>query len=180
MYIDLFPHSRLSEFIIIKIIPLLNPMRIYIPWFMDPPLFARDKSIEVLYPPENMKPQKELNTVLSEYHRWAEQNHDRNYLEILKAVGDIEPLENTTWKIRQMITGSLQSYSGKSEEKTTRWHMLLHLAGELEEQRFEADNILAALKRKKPLLEGSIEKTIGVKSLFRDLPDLPVKSNPLS
>ncbi|HJX33545.1 MAG TPA: hypothetical protein VJ373_00075, partial [Desulfatiglandales bacterium] len=65
-------------------------------------------------------------------------------------------------------------HSGK--EDAIRWHLLLHLAGDIEEKCLETDMLLNALKDKKGPLDGSIEDNSDIKELLRDLHDLGTES----
>ena len=58
-----------------------------------------------------------------------------------------------------------------------RWHIILHLARKVEDQRREADLILKALKQKDSLLKGAIEDTDHLNHILEDLPQF--ESQPL-
>ncbi|MFC1866962.1 hypothetical protein ACFL0H_02350 [Thermodesulfobacteriota bacterium] len=170
MPVLLLPHSELPEALIEKVITFFGPINTCLPWFMEHPGFINDKAIEFSYPPESLKPKEEFRTILKEYSHWVKQNSDRSYLQIIKSDQGSELTDNTTWEIRQMLGRTVQSASGKEETNILRWHLLLHLAREIEEQRMAADKILKSLKDKNSLLEGSIEKGDSVTSLLVDLP----------
>ncbi|MDB9823063.1 hypothetical protein OAC89_05105 [Deltaproteobacteria bacterium] len=171
MPLHLFPHFHPPEPIIKKIVSFLGPIKMYLPWLMEPPGFIDDMSIEISNPPKELKPHESLKAMLSEYRNWAKENRDMIYLGAVKSGRALEPADNTTWEIRRMLVNSIQSLPERNEE-IIRWHLLLHLAGEIEEQRLAADNMLKALKKKKSPLDGSIEKAIDIKSLLKDLPEL--------
>ena len=133
--------------------------------------------IKVLYPPRGLKPKKGFRSLLSEYRNWIERNQDRSYMEILKTDQGKGLNEDTTWEIRQMLGRMTQSVSGPEEDNALRWHLILHLASEIEDHRLEAERILKGLKEKGALLEGSIEKVNDVKNILGDLPQF--ESEPL-
>ncbi|MFC1533536.1 hypothetical protein ACFL7M_09260 [Thermodesulfobacteriota bacterium] len=170
MPVLLFPYFHTHESVIEKVSTFFGPITIYLPWFQEPPEFINYKNIEISYPPDSLKPKDGFKNILSEYHHWVEQNRDKSYLEIIKSDRKSELTDNSTWEIRQMLGRTVQSVSGTEEEKTLRWHLLLHLAREIEEQLVLADRILKTLKDKNSLLEGSIESAEEIRSLLGDLP----------
>jgi len=167
----LFPHSYLPEISIKKIIPVFSTLTIFQPWFMDRPAFLDDlKSIQVLNPPDEFRPENDFRSLLSEYQDWIKRNQDKGYTESFKAHQKIDPTENTTWEIRQAIRRIGAHNSIPEKNHAAKWHLILHLAQEVENQRLEADRLLSDLKEKKSPLQGIIEDTNEVKSLFDDLP----------
>ena len=84
MSVHLFPHSHCNESIIKKVISFFGHMRVYMPWMMEIPDVLKDISIEISRPPEYLKPGNFFMAMLAEYQTWAERNHDRNYIELLK------------------------------------------------------------------------------------------------
>jgi len=179
----LFPHSWLPEASIKKILTLLGPFTVYQPWFMERPAFISETNdsnpVRVMNPPEQLKPAGKFLTLLSEYRTWIRHNHDRSYTEFIKTAQGIELAEDNTWEIRQMLRRMNEDSTALKDElvqdstsgsSTFKWHLVLHLAREIEEQRFEADKILNALKKKNSPLEGSVEDTDHVKGIFEDLP----------
>jgi len=175
MSLHLFPHCHWSESIIKKIIFFFGPVKAYLPWMMETPDILNNMSIEISNPPVYLKPENSFRTILAEYRNWAQRNHDRNYLELIKLGWTGKLTDNKTWEIRQMLGRTVESLSAK-EEKVIRWHLLLHLYGDIEEKRLEADNLLKALKDKKAPLDGSIENSGDIKNLLGDLRDLGTES----
>lgn len=175
MSIHLFPHSHCPESIIKKIISFFGPVRVYLPWMMETPDLFNNMSIEISKPPACLKPRKFLMSMFAEYRNWVERNHDRNYLELIKLGLPGKLTDNKTWEIRQMLGHTVEPHSAK-EEKIIRWHLLLHLAGDIEEKRMETDKMLKALKEKKAPLDGSIENSGDIKDLLGDLHDLGTES----
>jgi hypothetical protein len=175
MSLHLFPHCHWSESIIKKIIFFFGPVKTYLPWMMKTPDILNNMSIEISNPPIYLKPGNSFRAILAEYRSWAQKNHDRNYLELIKLGWTDKLTDNTTWEIRQMLGRTVESLSTK-EEKVIRWHLLLHLYGDIEEKRLEADNLLKVLKDKKSPLDGSIENNGDIKNLLEDLSDLGTES----
>lgn len=170
--IGLLPYSHFSETEIKKILPLFGPIRLFIPWFMKPPslesINVDGNTIDIKYPLKEMKPEEDFEALLREYSRWIQYNQDKGYTEFLKTGQEVGSSENTTWEIRRMIQ------SGKEGDRPAfealRWHLILHLAQDMESQRQEADRILTSLKEKDILFKGIIEESDDVKNLVEDLP----------
>ena len=79
----LFPHFNPPESTLKKIVSFLGPFKVCLPWFMSPPPFIDSVPVEILYPPENLKPKDNFKAMLSEYRSWVKQNQDKTYMEIL-------------------------------------------------------------------------------------------------
>ncbi|MDY7038737.1 MAG: hypothetical protein SV375_21610 [Thermodesulfobacteriota bacterium] len=174
----LFPHSYLSEITLKKIIPVFSTLTIFQPWFMDRPYFLNDlKSIQVLNPPDEFRPENDFKSLLSEYQDWMKRNQDKGYTESFKVHKKIDSTENTTWNIRQAIRRIGANNLISEKEHAVKWHLILHLAQALENQRLEADRLLSDLKEKKSPLQELIEDTDEVKNLFDDLPQFESELN---
>jgi hypothetical protein len=168
MSVHLFPHSRCHESIIKKVISFFGPIRVYIPWMMETPYVLNNISIEISRPPAYLNPGDFFMAMLAEYRTWAERNHGRNYIELLKFGTADRSTDNKTWEIRKMLGRAVES-SSVSEKDFIRWHLILHLAGDIEEKRLETDKLLSELKYKKAPLYGSVEDSGDMKDLLRDL-----------
>jgi hypothetical protein len=177
MSVYLFPHSNPPEDIIKRVTSFFGPMKMCLPWFMEPPTFINEAPVEILYPPDNLRPKDTFKAILSEYRFWVKQNQDRTYWEIIKSDRSGKPEDEATWNIRHMITRGVESISDSEEDLITRRHLVLHLEGEMEEQQASADSILRTLKNKRSPLEGSLEKKLDINGLFEDLPGLDSDSS---
>ena len=170
----LFPHTYLPESSAKKILIFFGPLTIFQPWFMEQPGFMSGADgrnlVQVLNPPNNLKPEEGFKTLLSEYHHWIDDNQDKSYQEFLKASQGRNFTENTTWEIRQMLRQINKSTSTAEEANTLKWHLILHLAREVEDQRREAERMLGILKEKASPLKDIIEEDDDLISLFEDLP----------
>jgi len=175
----LFPHSYLPVSAIKKVISLFGPVRIYQPWFINPPEFIKNIELEIVNPPDYLKPKEDLKAILSGYRLWAEQNHDRSHREILKFSDRTYQDDNATWEIRRLLRGAAQpSAAAKEKELTLKWHLLLHLAYEIERQNFEVRDMLNALKEKGPLVAGALHDPGEMKNSFTDMADLAASDAP--
>jgi hypothetical protein len=177
----LFPHAYPPEPTVKKILSFFGPLTIFQPWFMQLPIFGSGaneaNAVQVLRPPENLKPEKGFVTRLSEYRHWIEQNSDRGYTEFLQVNQDNDLTENTTWEIREMIRRGGRQTSAPQEDLALKWHLILHLAQDVEDQKLEADKALKALKEKDVPLKGIVEEAEDMESLLGDLS--PFESEPL-
>ena len=170
----LFPHACLSEPQVETVLSLFGSLTIFQPFFMEQPTRFNGRedseSIKTVYPPPHLNPGEEFKTLLSEYYTWMDQNKDRGYKEFLKGYQEARLDENSTWEIREMIRRVGKDASITEKAHTQRWHMILHLAGKIENQRREADELLKTLKQKDSLLKGAIEDTAPPKNWLGDLP----------
>ncbi len=170
----LFPHSYLQESTVQKILSFFWPLTIFQPWFMERPIFVPENdelnAIQIMNPPTNLRPEDDFMTLLSEYRQWIQYNQDRSYMEFLKISQEMDLSESTTWEIRQMLRQREQKASTREQDHRSRWHLILHLAQEVVDQRMEADRMLEVLKQKDPPLKGIVEESDHVKSPLEDLP----------
>jgi len=177
----LFPHSYLSKSKIEKVLTLFGSLTIFQPFFMEQPALLNERedleNVKIMTPPTHLNPGEEFKTLLSEYHTWMDQNQDRGYKEFLKRYQEARLTENNTWEIREMIRRVEKYASIPEKAHTQRWHTILHLAREVEDQRREADRLLKKLKQKDSLLKGAIEDIDPKKNFLEDLPQF--ESEPL-
>ena len=169
----LFPHSYISYPDLRKILDLFGRLTICQPWFMDIPLptdETQDLSlVHIVRPPSHLKPKGDIKGLLSEYNLWIRHNQDKGYAASLRtALGTPLP-ENTTWGIRKMINRMGEGSSTPLEEDTLKWHLVLHLAWELEKNLVDAVETLNKVKQQKPPLEDALEKPASSHGLFDDL-----------
>ena len=174
----LFLHSHLPESEIKKILPFFGPLSVFHPWFMEPlslnSINVDADWVHIKYPPPELKPAEDLKTLLAEYSRWIEEYQDKGYTEFLKASQETGLSEHKIWEIRQMIRNDRRESSPALE--TTRWHLVLHLAQDMEDQRHEAERLLTSLKEKDILLKGIIEESDNVQNPVEDLPSFESES----
>jgi hypothetical protein len=187
----LFPHTYLPEPMVQKILSFFGPITIFQPWFMERPVFGSEadeaKTVRVLRPPDDLKPGEDFMIRLSEYRHWIEQNSDKGYIEFLQVSQENDLTENTTWEIRQMIRRegkgvrptllTQQSQECRPDPNSLKWHLILHLAQDVEDQKLEADKALRALKEKDVPLKGTVEESGEMGHLLGDL--APFESEPI-
>ena len=169
----LFPHSYLPEASIKKLIFFLGPVRIYQPWFINPPEYFKGLEIEIVNPSEDFKPKGDFKAILSGYHAWAEQNYDRSRKEILKFRDNADQDDSETWEIRRLLKGAARPAPGiKGEYLPLKCHLLLHLAAEIERNHYDVADMMSALKEKGPVLSGALQDPGEAKGVFADTGDL--------
>jgi hypothetical protein len=175
----LFPHSHLGEQGLKKILPVFGPLSIFQPWFMTPPGFMSLKdyqgAVSILTPPSHMKPEEDFKGLLSEYKTWINHHRDLSTASSIKVGRDMGPTEESSWEIRGSLRESTQGRSGsvgprqeKEEPLSLKWHLILHLARDMEEERQEADRMLRGLKERKSPIEDLLGEE-GVKNPLTDL-----------
>lgn len=176
----LFPHTSLPGEILKKLCEFFRPITICQPWFMTPPVSSDEDieagSIRIVNPPDSMKPENAFDNLLMDYQRWADLNSGRHYADIVRMDRPDDPGEDSTWGIRQMLGRMIRPDAPVEKNNILKYHLILHMAREIEIQRYEADKIRRELSRKRALLEGSIEKADNIDNLLGDLPGFDLKS----
>ncbi len=170
----LFPHSVLSRARLGRILSLLGPLRVFLPWQMDVPetLYQNlpPDLVEIHRPPADLDPGADLRKALADYFRWIEMHPDRNGLGFQKTGADPYQGEDPVWTIRQHIRRAGIGRSEKETGESFRHHLVLHLEHELEKQMGDADRILNRLRESRSPLDGLTEDPEETRSLFQDLP----------
>lgn len=179
--VTLFPHIFLPESAIKKVLSFFGPITICQPWYMAPPAFLSESScsnlIKLSIPLDAHRPDDDFKARLAEYRAWIGDNRDRGYTAFLQATGGSEYTEDKSWEIRRALRQRAESTDLPKEDNTFRWHLVLHLAKELERQQYEADGLLRELKQKGALLEGALEKEEELESILKDLPQFGLDSD---
>ncbi|MBN1626644.1 MAG: hypothetical protein JW944_08970 [Deltaproteobacteria bacterium] len=171
--IHLFPHSYLPESAIRKLLSLFGPLRVYLPWFMNPPGFFKNYELEVINPPEDYRPEEGFKAIVSGYRAWAEQNHDRSLMETLKISGSASQDDGAAWEIRRLLKGEAKSVPGtKDRELPLKHHLILHLASEIEMRHFEITGMIEEMKGKGPVLAGLSDYPDEGQDVFADMDDI--------
>lgn len=172
--IVLFPHTHITPVNLEKITHRFGRLMICLPWFMDGPGGEKEgvdlSSIDIKRPPAYMKPKADFKELVSEYQLWIKQNRDKGRPSMLGSSEGLSPSGETQWEIRKMISlagagGQLNSV----DEQALKWHIILHLAREFEENRDDAEEILGRLKDQRSPLEGALEDDTD-RQFFEDTP----------
>jgi hypothetical protein len=140
---------------------------------MDQKVFSTEKEVpelvQVLKPPGDLKPAEGFRRILAEFKNWIGANPDKAYRAFLWAGGMDQGPEDTTWAIRKALRQGRDQNGGAKPSPALKWHLVLHLAQEIEDDRQEAETLLRALREKDSPLKGTVEEE-GAESLFYDLP----------
>ncbi len=170
----LFPHSGLSGPELSAALSLLAPLSVCVPWHVEPgeavPPGVPEEAVRVVRPPEELKPADGFRRMLADYKQWILKHADRSLLSSLKAGVALGDEDDPLWEIRSRIRSARPEPPQGDARAATRWHLVLHLARELEEQRGEADRILNDLRLQRSPLEGVSDELDETRGLFDDLP----------
>ena len=174
-----FPHCRIAESDVKKLVPFFGSLTLCQPWFMELSLPGLEPGISALVrtlrPPASLKPREDFNRLLSEYQSWIRQNQDKGYVAFLKASRRLESPEETQWGIRQWIRRG--SSASSTEDRALKWHLLLHLAAKIEGARQETRLLLDRLRQIRSPLEEALGEGRQIQGFFDDL-CLPDESDP--
>lgn len=172
--VTLFPHTHITSGDLKKVLAHFGPITIYQPWFMENLLSDLDKTdvslVQIKRPPGDKKPDGSFKKLLSEYLLWIRNNQDKGYTAFLSASFQDTLSEDTSWEIRKMVNQINRESTALSQENITKWHLILHLAKQLEENRSEATAALKRLKNQESPLAGAIEDATSSKPPLQDLP----------
>jgi hypothetical protein len=141
---------------------------------MDRAVLSSEKDssplVKVLKPPVDLKPTGDFSRTLEDLRTWMDINPDKGYREFLSAGGMDPGSEETTWAIRKALRrGRDQKGEEAKLPPVLKWHLVLHLAQQVEDDRGEAETMLGALREKHSPLKGTVEAE-GPDNLFHDLP----------
>ena len=177
----LFPHSWITETESKKILAAFGSLTICQPWLMDGPVPEAEKedfsSIRIVRPDESLKPLGNFKRLLSEYRLWMRQNRDKGYNAFLNAIRETGLSEDNPWEIRQMIRQTGDENRISKEDRALKWHLILHLAREFEENRIETEKMLSQVKKQPSPLAQALGEGAPAQDLFEDLPPSEIHSS---
>ena len=155
----IFPHASISEENLKKVLSLFEKAILFQPWFMEKaPSFGGDspQRVQVLNPPERLKPGEHFRTLLAEYRQWVEGNQGTGLPAFLAFAR--ERFQNpAVYEIRGMIRTMGKPVEEGRTSEALQCHLTLHLAEELEEEQRSAQALLHAASRLDSPLKGAIE-----------------------
>ena len=153
------PDSSVPEERLKAILSFFGSVKIGWPWFMDQPVpFSQSGAVQILHPPEDLKPSGDFRGLLAEYRRWIRTSHETGFDAFLAFKEQKLHGEEATWEIRgELRRKKSQSHDARRQD-TLKWHLFLHLAHEIEEEGREAEELLRTLKEKDSPLKGVIEE----------------------
>lgn len=170
----LFPHSQITYEALERILDLFDQLIIYQPWFMEePPKPAeteRTSLVHVCRPPKNLKPKGNFRGLLSEYYQWIRHNPDKGYTFFLQSAHKMALSEEKRWEIGAEIRRQAEHNSSKLEDQVLKWHLILHLAQEIEQSHREEKEILMQMKCKTHPLQEVLGGEAPSQGILEDLP----------
>ncbi len=171
----LFPHSQITSSLLEAAVELFGKLTICQPWFAEPLTLEGepfdDKLVKTLYPPSNLQPKENITKLVTDYLQWMVQNSDQSRQALLRITSIPNSSEKAPWQIKQMIREMGNKVKDPQEQNNTlKWHLILHLAKEIEENRLKSQEMLMRLKQKKSPVEDALEDRSPLKGLFEDLP----------
>jgi len=161
----LFPHSYLPGAARDRILSSFGSITVCQPWYMGSAAGTEnnDGRITIVRPPEELKPPEDFRKLLSEYRLWMSQN--QGYSPLPTGGG-----EDATWEIRHALRQTGKEVRAPVEEQALKWHLVLQLERELEEDRTSADEMLLRVKAERSPLAEALEEANPSHGLFDDLP----------
>jgi len=165
------PHSSVPEKKLKAILSFFGSVKIGRPWFTDQPVPLPDSgAVQLLYPPENLKPSGDFRRLLAGYRGWVRTNHDKGFDAFLAFKEQKLQGEEATWEIRGELRHKERQPREARRQHTLKWHLYLHLAQEIEEGGQEAEELLRRLKEQDSPLKGAIEEEGEPPGPLADLP----------
>lgn len=165
------PHSIVPEKKLKAILSFFGSVKVGQAWFTDQPVPLPDSgAIQLLYPPENLKPSGDFRRLLAEYRGWVRTNHDKGFDAFLAFKEQKLQGEEATWEIRGELRHKERQPREARRQHTLKWHLFLHLAQEIEEGGQEAEELLRTLKEQDSPLKGAIEEEGEPPGPLADLP----------
>lgn len=161
----LFPHSYLPKTAEERMLSSFETLTICKPWYMEDAATAENRNarIDIIHPPEELKPPNDFMKLLAEYRLWMSQN--RGYTPLVPGMG-----EDAAWEIRDTLRHGGKDTDELAQEHAIKWHLILHLERELEENQTSADEMLLRVKAERSPLAEAIGEETSPNGLFDDLP----------
>lgn len=171
----LFPHSYIGEKAAEIVQIHFRSLNVCVPWFLKfpggLPESGSESFIKVLNPPVDLKPKEGFMSLLSEYRQWIKNDYDKGYSAFFSIALEPESTEGSPWKIRQMMNQRFKDQSSETPEANAlKWHLILHLAREFEDDLTQAEEMLKKVKLDQPPLKNALGDDIPLKGLSDDLP----------
>ena len=166
----LCPESSVPKRTLKVILSFFRSVKIGRPWFMDEPgPLSQSGAVEILCPPQDLKPSIDFKRLLAEYRGWIRTSHSKGFDAFLAFKESNSQVEEVTWEIRGELRGKQDRPDEERKRSALKWNLLLHLAREIREEGQEAEDLLKTLKGKDSPLKG----VIGEEDAPGPLSDLP-------
>lgn len=148
-----------SELPLIKeIIHYFSPVGICLPWGRKLPVEVDEQTLTILYPDEDLKPDIAFEKTLNDCFNWLEEQGEKSRLELVKAGAGKVSSEESLYQIRHLLAGREPDLSSP-KNITNRWHLLIYLAGRIEEHRSEVNRMLDNLNKRPSPLAGNLDQS---------------------
>jgi hypothetical protein len=164
------PDSSVPEKTSKVLLSYFGSVKICRPWFMDEPVpLSQSGAIQILHPPDDLKPSGDFKRLLTEYRGWIRTSRGKGFDAFLAFKEQRSRGEEATWEIRGELRGKQDRPDEERRRSALKWNLLLHLAREIREEGQEAEDLLKTLKGKDSPLKG----VIGEEDAPGPLSDLP-------
>jgi hypothetical protein len=170
------PDSSVSERTLKAVLSFFGSIKIGQPWFMDQPVpLSQSGAVQILHPPDDLKPSGDFKGLLAEYRGWIRTSHDKGFDAFLAFKEQNSQAEEATWEIRRELRRRDARHDEDLGRNALKWNLLLHLAHEIQEEGREAEELLEALKKK----DSPLKALIGEEEAPGPLSDLPERESAL-
>ncbi len=172
----LFPHTFVNDLTYQKLSSQTDKLAIMQPWFMEDPLPGDDRAdkqaldIKICKPLAEMKPKIDFMGLLAEYRVWIREGIHKDSVLFLQNLVTTDISEGTPWEIRELIKNHPETDSDKLDQQIIKWHLILHLAREMEENQSDSDALLYDLQQKSSPLTGLFDADSSKENFLKYLP----------
>ena len=174
----IFPPLGLDQQMLDRASLLFGAIGICIPWYMDEPIGKKGNATTPVYPifrpPEERKPSECFPKMLQEYRVWMRAHVGRSASIFLSTERENRENDESSWEIRKMVRKGVQSEAAEQQKhEILKWHLMLHLAAQLEQEQEKAEHALRqTMQFGSPLKEALGEETDGTDFLADLSPQL--------
>jgi hypothetical protein len=155
----LFPHGDIGEVRGRALLEHISSFTLCLPWHTDPPKWATQLGINILYPPEELRPPPFFNAVLAQFKQRLEQDRGADYLAYAASLTTDE--EPSATDLAAMIRQGKSIKPAKDE--ALRLNLIIRLFHDTEKEKQHAEDLLADIRfSPSPLREALEEDTGGI------------------
>ena len=165
----LFPHTGVKREFLEALLKTFGSLTLCQPWFTEPVVLSNaleKEALKVCPPPEVLKPREDFKTLLAEHQGWMMENQGKTRPTAFAGgeTGD------ETWAIRKAIRDAEKEPIDFARKNTLKWHLMLHLARSLEDDRASAEVLLQRATQSNSPLAEAMEGEEETPDIFEDLP----------
>jgi len=169
-----FPPLGLSKGMLERASFLFGPPGVCLPWYMGSATENGDNdslsSYSVLRPPEDLKPPEGFPRLLEEYRAWMQDHSHRSALSFLSAEKAFREPEDTRWELQKMVReGSTINTLEQKRNEGLKWHLIMHLAARLEQERHDAEDTLLQSRLQGSPLKEALGEGVDIPDFMDDL-----------